>query len=65
MTFQMGYAIIYAIGTVIGLIGALKVHYKWKHGDYDSSRVVRLWFGICIFLVILAATLKVLLRANN
>jgi len=56
--FDAGCNLMYAIGAVLGLIGAVRVFIKWNHGDHDTSKVAAAWFGSCIFLVIVATVLK-------
>jgi len=56
--FVTGTNLVYAIGAVLGLIGAVKVYQKWNSGDPDTSRVAAAWFGSCIFLVVMATVLK-------
>jgi hypothetical protein len=56
--FDTGTNLMYAIGAVLGLIGAVKVYQKWNGGDPDTSRVAAAWFGSCIFLVVVATVLK-------
>lgn len=56
--FATGTTLLYAIGAVVGLVGAIKVYNKWNSGDGDTSKVAASWFGSCIFLVIVATVLK-------
>lgn len=56
--FDTGTNLMYAIGAVVGLIGAVKVYQKWNGGDQDTARVAAAWFGSCIFLVVVATVLK-------
>ena len=56
--FDAGVNLVYAIGALVGLIGAVKVFQKWNHGDHDTGKVAAAWFGSCIFLVIVATVLK-------
>lgn len=56
--FETGTTLMYTIGAVVGLIGAVKVYQKWNSGDQDTSRVAASWFGSCIFLVIVASVLR-------
>src|SRR5271163_4268148 len=56
--FDAGTNLMYAIGAILGLIGAVKVYQKWNHGDHDTGKVAAAWFGSCIFLVIVATVLK-------
>jgi membrane protein DedA with SNARE-associated domain len=56
--FDVGCNLMYAIGAIVGLIGAVKVYQKWNQGDHDTSKVAAAWFGSCIFLVVVATVLK-------
>lgn len=56
--FSDGTKLMYAIGAIVGLIGAVKVYNKWNSGDPDTNKVAAAWFGSCIFLVVVATVLK-------
>ena len=56
--FAAGVNLMYAVGAILGLIGAIKVYQKWNHGDHDTGKVAAAWFGSCIFLVIVATVIK-------
>lgn len=56
--FDVGCNLMYAIGAVVGLIGAVKVYQKWNQGDQDTSKVAASWFGSCVFLVVVATVIK-------
>lgn len=56
--FVTAQTLLYAIGGVVGIIGAVKVYSKWSHGDQDTSKTAAAWFGACIFLVVVATVLK-------
>jgi uncharacterized membrane protein len=56
--FDSGTNLMYAIGAILGLIGAIKVYSKWNSGDQDTSKVAAAWFGSCIFLVVVATIIK-------
>lgn len=56
--FNTGIDLMYAIGAVVGLIGAIKVYNKWSAGEPDTMKVASSWFGACIFLVVVATVLK-------
>lgn len=56
--FEAGVTLLYIIGAVVGLIGAIKVYNKWSSGDQDTSKAAASWFGACIFLVIVATALR-------
>lgn len=56
--FDTGTNLMYAIGAVVGLIGAIKVYQKWNGGEPDTGKVASAWFGSCIFLVVVATVLQ-------
>lgn len=56
--FQVGTTLMYAIGAIVGLVGAVKVYNKWNSGDNDTGKVAAAWFGSCIFLVVVATVLR-------
>lgn len=56
--FSAGTSLMYAIGAIVGLVGAVKVYNKWNHGEPDTGKVAAAWFGSCVFLVIVATVLK-------
>lgn len=56
--FAVGVDLVYAIGAIVGLVGAVKVYNKWSNGEQDTSKVASSWFGACIFLVVVATILK-------
>jgi len=56
--FAVGVNLVYAIGAIVGLVGAVKVYNKWSSGEPDTAKVASSWFGACIFLVVVATVLK-------
>ena len=56
--FASGTSLMYAIGALVGLIGAVKVYQKWNAGDPDTGKVAAAWFGSCVFLVVVATIIK-------
>ncbi len=56
--FAAGTNLMYAVGALLGLIGAVKVYQKWNAGDQDTGKVAAAWFGSCVFLVIVATVIK-------
>src|SRR5690606_12099403 len=56
--FAAGTSMMYAIGAVVGLIGAVKVYQKWNAGDPDTGKVAAAWFGSCVFLVVVATVIQ-------
>lgn len=56
--FQTGTQLMYAIGAIVGLIGAVKVYSKWNAGDHDTGKVAAAWFGSCVFLVVVVTVIR-------
>lgn len=56
--FSAGTNLMYAVGAIVGLIGAVKVFQKWNAGDQDTGKVAAAWFGSCVFLVVVATVIK-------
>lgn len=56
--FDAGVNLMYAIGAVLGIVGAIKVYRKWNEGEPDTNKVAAAWFGSCIFLVVVATVIK-------
>lgn len=56
--FDAGTELMYAVGAILGLIGAVKVYQKWNSGDPDTGKVAAAWFGSCVFLVVVATVIK-------
>lgn len=56
--FDSGTNLMYAVGAILGLIGAVKVYQKWNGGDPDTGKVAGAWFGSCVFLVVVATVIR-------
>lgn len=56
--FDVGCDLMYAVGAILGLIGAVRVYQKWSNGQPDTGSVAAAWFGSCVFLVIVATVLR-------
>jgi hypothetical protein len=56
--FTSGVQLMYAIGAIVGLGGAVHVYMKWSRGDHDTQKVAIAWFSACIFLVVVATVIQ-------
>lgn len=56
--FNSGTQLMYAVGAILGLIGAVKVFQKWNNGDPDTGKVAAAWFGSCVFLVVVTTVIE-------
>src|SRR3954467_15001643 len=57
--YAAGTNLMYGVGALLGLIGAVKVYQKWVSGDENTSKSASAWFGGCVFLVVVATVIKV------
>jgi len=57
--FDPAVQLMYGIGALFGLIGAVRVYHAFHegHGD-EAKRRAASWFGACIFLVIVATVIR-------
>lgn len=56
--FSVGCDLMYAVGAILGLIGAVRVYQKWSNGHPDTGSTAAAWFGSCVFLVVVATVIK-------
>lgn len=56
--FPTAVNLLYAIGAVAGLVGAIKVYKAMSDGEPHVNRLAASWFGACIFLVVVATVIK-------
>jgi hypothetical protein len=56
--FSAGAKLMYAIGAVLGIVGAVKVYNKWNAGEPDTNKMAAAWFGSLIFLVVVVAIIE-------
>jgi len=50
--------LMYAVGGIVGIIGAIRVYLLWSHGDPHTGKVAAAWFSACIFLVLVATVIQ-------
>ena len=57
--YDVAVQLMYAIGGIFALIGALKVYDQWNSQDrHDVLKTAAGWFGGCIFLIVVATVIK-------
>jgi hypothetical protein len=56
--FDPAVNLMYAVGAIAGLIGAVKVYRAMSGRDHDSDNRAAAWFAGCIFLVVVATVLR-------
>jgi putative uncharacterized protein (fragment) len=62
--FDPAVKLIYAIGAVVGLVGAIKTYNKFSSGDPDTGKTAASWFGSCVFLIVAATVLQSFFLGN-
>ena len=57
--FTTGTQLMYAIGALVGLVGAIRVFVLWNSGHREEmNRAAAAWFGSCVFLVVVALIIQ-------
>ena len=56
--FPTAVNLLYAVGAICGLVGAVKVYRHWVNGDRETNSHASAWFGACIFLVVVSTIIK-------
>lgn len=56
--FDSAVKLMYAIATIIGIIGAIRVYNKFQQGDGDVGKAIAAWGGGCLFVVVVAVILR-------
>jgi cytochrome c biogenesis factor len=50
--------LIIAIGSLIGLIGSVRVYIEWQGADQNTRKAIMRWFGACLFLILVSVIIK-------
>ena len=50
--------LIIAIGSLIGLIGSVRVYIEWQGADQNTRKAIMRWFGACLFLILVSVVIK-------
>jgi uncharacterized membrane protein YidH (DUF202 family) len=57
--FDTGSQLMYAIGAVLALVGAVRVYREWSSGhQQEAYKAAAGWFGACIFLVVVTTVIR-------
>ncbi len=56
--YQGAISMVYAIGALLTLIGAVDIYQKWNAGDPYTDKVTVVWIGCCVLLVLVSTVLK-------
>lgn len=63
--FATATTLLYAVGAIMGLIGAIQVFSKFMAHDQRIGNAVFIWLGGCIFLVVVAAVIQSFFGINT
>jgi hypothetical protein len=50
--------LMYAVGAILALIGAVRVYQLWGSQHGEATRAAAGWFGSCIFLVVVSTIIR-------
>jgi hypothetical protein len=56
--FDTATQLMYAVGAILGLIGAVRVYQLWSAPQGEASRAAAGWFGSMIFLAVVATVIR-------
>ena len=56
--FATASTLLYAVGAIMGLVGAIEVYAKFVRHDQRSMTAIFTWLGGCIFLVVVASVIE-------
>ena len=56
--YDMATNLMFAIGAILGIVGAIRVFSMWVRGDERMGHTAAMWFGAMIFLVVVATIIK-------
>ena len=56
--FDAGTQLMYAVGAILALIGAVRVFQLWGSPNGEAGRAAAGWFGSCVFLVVVSTIIK-------
>jgi len=56
--FDTATQLMYAVGAILALIGAVRVYQLWGSQHGEAQRAAAGWFGSCIFLVVVSTVIR-------
>ena len=57
--FDTGSQLMYAIGAILALVGAVRVYREWSsEHQQEAYKAAAGWFGACIFLVVVTTIIR-------
>jgi hypothetical protein len=56
--FDTGTQLMYGIGAILAIVGAIRVYALWGDRNGEAGRAAATWFGACIFLVVVSTVIR-------
>lgn len=56
--FDTGTQLMYAVGAILALIGAVRVYSLWGSHNGEATKAAAAWFGSCVFLVVVSTVIR-------
>lgn len=56
--FDIATQLMYAVGAILALFGAVRVYQLWGAPHGEAARAAAGWFGSCIFLVVVSTVIR-------
>ena len=56
--FDTATQLMYAVGAILALIGAVRVYQLWGSHHGEAGKAAAGWFGSCIFLVVVSTVIR-------
>lgn len=56
--FDTGTQLMYAVGAILAIFGAIRVYTLWGERNGEAARAAAAWFGACIFLVVVSTVIR-------
>ena len=56
--FDTATQLMYAVGAILALIGAVRVYQLWGSHQGEAGKAAAAWFGSCVFLVVVSTVIR-------
>ena len=56
--FDTATQLMYAVGGILALIGAIRVYQLWGSHNGEAGKAAAAWFGSCVFLVVVSTVIR-------
>ena len=56
--FPIAVNVMFAVGGIVGIVGAIRVFSMWVKGDERMGHTAGMWAGACLFLIVVATVIQ-------